>query len=111
MKQKLINRFKLGSTPSLTTIYYFFIAMAERIGGVGLVGLLVSLAVGGVIGVYVVAQVQPTLNPSLASINSTVVNTTVGNIFTQTYSAFNMWPIILIVVISVAIIAYVKLFR
>jgi len=98
---------KLNENP-FAAIYFFIINMATGMTGTKVVGLLIALAVGGAIGVLVIANVQSSLNLAGFAAN---VNTTIANIFTQTYSAFNMWPIILIVVISVVIIAYVKLFR
>jgi len=74
-------------------------------------GVLAALTIAGALGVYIVATIQPTMNPSLATVNSATVNATVGNIFTQTYTSFNMWPVILIVVIAAVILAVVRLMR
>jgi len=74
----------------------------------GAAGILVAIAVAGVIGVIVVANVQASLNqggfPAAA-------NTSIANIFTQSYSAYNMWPIVLIVIIAAVVLMVVRLVR
>jgi len=77
----------------------------------GTAGVLAALTIAGALGVYIVATIQPTMNPSLRAVNSATVNTTVGNIFTQTFTSFNMYPIILITVIAAVILSVVRLMR
>jgi len=74
-------------------------------------GVLAALTIAGVLGVYIVATIQPTMNPSLRTVNSATVNATVLNIFTQTFTSFNMWPVILIVIIAAIILSVVRLMR
>jgi len=71
-------------------------------------GVLVAIAVAGVIGVIVVANVQSSLNQAAFP---AAANTSITNIFTQSYSAYNMWPIVLIVVIAAVVLMVIKFVR
>lgn len=54
--------------------------------------LLVAFAVAMVMGVYVIAKIQPTINGLTG-----VANTTVTSVFTTTYNAFALLVVSLIV--------------
>ena len=70
--------------------------------------VLVAIAIAGVIGVIVVANVQASLTQTAFP---AAANTSIANIFTQSYSAFNMWPIVLIVVIAAVVLMVIKFVR
>jgi len=74
----------------------------------GTAAVLVGIAIAGVIGVIVVANVQASLNQGAFP---AAANTSIANIFTQSYSAYNMWPIVLIVVIAAVVLMVVKFVR
>lgn len=66
-------------------------------------GLIAALAIGGVIAVKVLAEIVPQINGLTGT-----ANTTVTNMFEQTFTAFGLWPIVLLVVIATVVIKMVR---
>lgn len=68
--------------------------------------LLVAFAIAMVMGVYVVAKIEPTISGLTGD-----ANTTVTNVFTTTFDAFGLLVVALIVLGAVAIMAIIRLLR